>query len=178
MGSSAGITGRWSRRRWHSSVSRSVWSLSSSLARCSASHRRCCRSPIVTVTVWNNGNLDLADELVSPNFVAHIAGFPAGSSEVRGPEAVKGVVRTFRAALPDLRASIEDQVAEGDKVASLVRFSGTHEGELLGIPPTGRRVTVEIFVLQYFSGERVVAPRSVLDVAELMQQLGVGPNSD
>lgn len=132
----------------------------------------------MTVTVWNNGNLDLADELVSPNFVAHIAGFPAGSSEVRGPEAVKGVVRTFRAALPDLRASIEDQVAEGDKVASLVRFSGTHEGELLGIPPTGRRVTVEIFVLQYFSGERVVAPRSVLDVAELMQQLGVGPNSD
>lgn len=54
-----------------------------------------------------------------------------------------------------------------------MRFTGTHQGELMGIPPTGKRVTVDLCVVQYFSGDKIVAVRSLVDAAGLMKQLGI-----
>lgn len=131
------------------------------------------RSRQVFEELWNKGNLDFAAEIVTPDFVARNAGFNGGFGEIHGPEGVKGLVTMFRAAFPDLRATVDDQVAEGDKVANLVRFSGTHQGELMGIPPTGRQFAIDVFVVQYYSGNKIVAVRSVFDAAGLMRQLGI-----
>lgn len=64
------------------------------------------RSRQVFEELWNKGNLGFADEIVTPDFVAHIGGLNAGVTEVHGPEGVRGVVRMFRAAFPDLQATI------------------------------------------------------------------------
>ena len=83
--------------------------------------------------VFSQGNLDLVDELFSPNYVLHDPGIPGG--ELRGTEDFKQQwVGMFRTTFPDLQLSVEDQVAEGDKVVTRYTGRGTHQGELMGIP--------------------------------------------
>src|SRR5262249_7884137 len=84
------------------------------------------------------GNLALADELLVPNFVAHAPGFPP----LQGIEAYKQFLSMYLSALTDRRANVEDISAEGDRVAVRVTYEGIHTGALMGIPPTGKRVTV------------------------------------
>jgi predicted ester cyclase len=80
--------------------------------------------------IWDKGNLDLIDALFTTDFVRH---GPTGTEgEVRGPEGFKGLVSTYRSALPDLRVPIEDLVAEGDRVVARWTARGTHHGELMG----------------------------------------------
>src|SRR3712207_6800234 len=88
--------------------------------------------------VWNQGNLELADEI----FDRYRAHQPDGSVLERGPEDVKRFMGEFRRAFPDLRSTIEDQIAEGDKVVTRWTMRGTHRGEFRGIAPTGGRITV------------------------------------
>src|SRR4051812_30108538 len=88
--------------------------------------------------VWGGGNLQLVDQLASPNYAYRTP----TDGEVSGPEAIKGMVSTFRAALPDLTASIDQQVAEDDVVVTRGVARGTHRGELAGIAATGRAVTI------------------------------------
>jgi predicted ester cyclase len=64
-----------------------------------------------------------------------------------GPEGVKAVVSMFRSGMPYLRLVIDDMIAEGDKVATRYTIEGTHEGDLFGVPPTGRRVSIESFMV-------------------------------
>jgi steroid delta-isomerase-like uncharacterized protein len=90
--------------------------------------------------VWEEGKLGLVDELLAPDYVNHSPGMPG---QPEGPEGVKAIVSVFRAGMPDLRVVIEDMIAEGDKVVMRYRIEGTHEGELFGIPPTGRQVSIE-----------------------------------
>lgn len=123
--------------------------------------------------LWGKGNLDFAYEVVASDFVANIAGLP---EPVHGPEGVRQLVTMFRSALPDLRETIEDQVAEDDKVTNLIRFSGTHQGEMLSIAPTGQQVTVEVLVIQYFSEGKIVRVRGVLDALGMFQQIGAIPS--
>ena len=87
---------------------------------------------------FGKGNLTAVDELIADTFVDHspppnIAGNKAGT---------KQIVKLFRSAFPDLRLTVEDMIAEGDKVAVRIVTRGTHEGELMGIAPTGRTVTI------------------------------------
>ena len=82
--------------------------------------------------IWNQGTLDLADELVDPDYVDHD---PAMPEEVRGIEGFKQFVGMYRAGASDARVVVEDMVAEGDKVATRWRSMGTHDGDLFGIPP-------------------------------------------
>ena len=84
----------------------------------------------------NGGNLSVADDLVSAEFLNHEA--PPGRD--RGPESVRGLATMLRTAFPDLHFEIEALVAEGDTVAGRLTMSGTHEGPLMGTPPTGRSV--------------------------------------
>ena len=82
--------------------------------------------------VWEEGNIDLVDELLAPDYFNHA---PASPDQPTGPEGVKEVVSMFRSAKPDLKVVIEDMIAEGHKVIVRYTLEGTHEGELFGVPP-------------------------------------------
>jgi steroid delta-isomerase-like uncharacterized protein len=81
---------------------------------------------------WNKGNVDALDEMCAPNF--HLEG-------LGGVEAFKAVVTAFRTSFPDLNFTVEEIIAEGDKVAYRWTSRGTHQGEYEGIAPTGKTVT-------------------------------------
>ena len=117
------------------------------------------------------GNIDAIDELCSPEFVNHSA--PSGMPPNR--EGVKQVTAMFRQAFPDSYFTVEDMIAEGDKVATHKTFHGTHEGEFMGMPPTGRRVSMELIDIVRISEGRVVEHWSMGDNLGMMQQLGVIP---
>ncbi len=114
----------------------------------------------------------MVDELFASDYVLHDPGVPEG--ELRGPEAFKDQwVSMFRTAFPDLQITIEDQIAEGDKVASRYTSRGTHQGELMGIPATGKRVEVTGTIISRFAEGKIVEEWNNFDVMGMMQQLGV-----
>jgi len=119
--------------------------------------------------VWEEGNIGLVDELVGPDYVNHSPGMP---NQPQGPEGIKAIVNMFRAGMPDLRVVIEDVIAEGDKVMMRYRIEGTHEGELFGVPPTGRRVSIESITVERVSGRKIREHWRVTDTLDMMQQLG------
>ena len=121
--------------------------------------------------VMNRGNLRVLDELCAPNVVDHSMppGFPAGIA------GVKQMVTMYRSAFPDMRATIEDLIAEGDKVVARWSATGTHRGELMGIPATGKRVAVTGIGIDRFAGGKMVEHWEIYDQLSLMQQLGVVP---
>ena len=87
---------------------------------------------------WNEGNLDFIDKNFSSDFVGHGA-FPGQRTNRDG---VKSVISTIRNAIPDIHITIEDMLAEGDKVASRWVSKGTHKGDLMGAKPTGNKISV------------------------------------
>jgi len=120
---------------------------------------------------FNKGDLSVADELFAPNYVYH---GPIGM-EYKGPEGFKQMVTMFRNAFPDLHVTVEDMVAEGDKVVSRFTFTGTHKGELMGIAPTGKQVTIAGTVIVRWVGGKEVEAWGSEDLLGMMQQLGVVP---
>lgn len=120
--------------------------------------------------LWNKGNLDAADECFTSDFVRHNPGSP---EEVRGPDGFKQNVAAYRSSFPDWHVEIFDQVAEGDKVVTRYVTTGTHEGELAGIPPTGKRVEAAGVGIDYFSGGKIAESWEYYDVMGAMQQLGM-----
>ena len=121
--------------------------------------------------VQSGGNIDLIDEICSPEFVNHST--PPGISADR--EGIKILTAMFGGAFPNSYFTVEDMVAEGDKVVTRKTFHGTHGGELMGIPPTGRRVTMSLIDIVRISDGKVVEHWSVGDSLGMMQQLGVIP---
>ncbi len=122
--------------------------------------------------LFNRGNLDAAEEIAAPDFVLHDPNLP---EEVRGPEGLKQFVTLYRSAFPDIDFTIEKQVAEGDLVGTRWVARGTHQGELMGIAPTGNRVEVEAFTLHRFSGEKIAEDWAHYDALGMMRQLGIVP---
>jgi steroid delta-isomerase-like uncharacterized protein len=120
---------------------------------------------------FNKGNLDVADEVYASNFVSHES---AGPVE-RDPEYVKQFVGTYRGAFPDGHTTVEAVIAEGDKVAYRWTFRGTHRGELMGIPPTERQVTITGITLDRVSGGKIDEEWNNFDQLGMLQQLGVAP---
>ena len=119
----------------------------------------------------NEGNLSVADELVAPDFINHN---PArGATPDR--EGLKQYVTMLRSAFPDLHGTIEDQIAEGDKVVLRMTFRGTHRGKLMGIPPTGKELAVIAIGIFRFAGGKIVERWAITDELGMMQQLGVIP---
>ena len=114
------------------------------------------------------GNTDLIDEICSPEFVNHST--PPGLPPDR--EGIKIVTAMFRAAFPDSYFTVEDMLAEGDKVATRKTFHGIHEGEFMGIPPTGQRVSMGLIDIVRIVDGRVVEHWSMGDNLGMMQQLG------
>ena len=120
----------------------------------------------------SGGNVDVADEIYAPDFVGHD---PSSPEEIRGPEGVKQFASAFRSAFPDMQSTVEDQIAEGDKVVTRYTSSGTHQGELMGIPPTGNPVEMTGIYMSRISGGKLVEEWYNPDILGLMQQLGVIP---
>ena len=120
---------------------------------------------------FNKGDLSVANETIATNYVYH---GPMGM-EYKGPEGFKQVVTMFRTAFPDLHITVEDMVAEGDKVVSYYTMTGTHKGELMGIAPTDKKVKFSGIVIVRWVGSKEVEARGVGDMLSMMQQLGVVP---
>lgn len=122
---------------------------------------------------FNKGNLSAADQLIAEDYLVHGAG-----TEVRGREGMKGFVTAFRTAFPDYHCAIEDQIAEGDRVATRWTVRGTQSGELMGVPPTGKRVTLPGIVIDRLADGRLVETWHQADVLGMLQQLGVVPTPE
>jgi predicted SnoaL-like aldol condensation-catalyzing enzyme len=121
--------------------------------------------------VQSQGNVDAIYEFCSPEFVNHSA--PPGLPPDR--EGIKQLTALFRAAFPDSYFTVEDMLAEGDKVATRKTFHGTHQGEFMGILPTGRQVSTGLIDIVRIADGRVVEHWSMGDNLGMMQQLGVVP---
>jgi predicted ester cyclase len=119
--------------------------------------------------VFNKGNLEIIPELFSPSYEFHT---PL-AMEVKGPEGFKQMAAMLRTALPDLHCTIEDMFAEGDKVACRVTLTGTFKGEMMGITPTGKKLTIEAFLITHWADGKEVEAWDSLDTLSFYQQLGV-----
>jgi len=121
--------------------------------------------------VWSQGKLELVDALVDTNYVFHDPMAPG----VRGPEGLKQLVSMYRIGYPDLKFTIEDQLADGDKVVNRWSCAGTHQGELMGIPATGKYTTTSGISITRFEGGKAVEEWTRWDALGWLQQLGVIP---
>ncbi len=119
----------------------------------------------------NRGDLSHVEEIIAPDFLNHEA--PPGMD--RGPDSMRGLVMMLRTAFPDLHFTIEDLIAEGDRVAGRLTMSGTHRGPLMGMPPTGRTVKQDHMHIARFQDGKAVEHWGVRDDLGMMQQLGVIP---
>ena len=122
--------------------------------------------------LFNAQNLDVADEIVAQDHVAHdplLIGLPPG------PEADKHVVNLYHGAFPDAQITIEDQIAEGDRVVTRWTGRGTHQGELLGVPPSGNRVEIGGMTINRISGGKIAETWTNYDALGMMQQIGAVP---
>ena len=128
----------------------------------------------LTEELFGQGRLEVVDDVVTSDYIEHAPappGFPAG------PAGLKQFISGLRSAFPDLRYDVEDEVAQGGKVALRVRASGTHRGELFGIPPSGKRITwMEIHMSRLADG--MIAEHWVeSDQLGLLRQMGAIPAS-
>lgn len=121
--------------------------------------------------VITQGNIDAAAQFVWED-VVELVPLPGQGP---GLEGLKDILRAMRAGFPDLVFSIDEQISEGDKVASRFEWTGIHQGEFLGIPPTGRSVRVWGMVIDRLEQGRIKETRILMDTMGLMMQLGVIP---
>jgi steroid delta-isomerase-like uncharacterized protein len=120
---------------------------------------------------FNQGNLSAIDEICAPNYIYHD---PMGP--ILGPEGFKHFIMAYRTAFPDLHFTIEDEIAEGDRVVVRWRAHGTQLGELNGIPPTGQQSTVTgITIARAAANGKFEEAWTNLDTLGMLQQLGVIP---
>lgn len=120
--------------------------------------------------VWNEGNLDAIDEYLADAFVQHE---PTGH-DAHGPDGWRQqVAEPMHAAFPDLTETIEDIIAEGDTVVTRVTVRGTHEGEFMGLDPTGNEVEVDGIHIARIEDGKITERWVQADVMGMMEQLGV-----
>ena len=122
--------------------------------------------------VWNKRKLELINEIISPS---HALQAPNVAGSAVGPEAYKRQVLRFLEGYPDLHWTIEDTIAEEDKVVACWTISGTQKGEYLGIPATNKKVSVDGITVHHIANGKIMDSYSNWDALGMMQQLGVVP---
>lgn len=122
--------------------------------------------------IFNEGNLDAADRLFAADYIEHVPILPGLPPGVAG---LKVFATALRNAFPDLQYTVEDLIAEGDKVAVRASMRGTHKGEFMSIPPTGKQATWTEIHLCRFADGKVVEHWANGDQLGMLQQLGVVP---
>src|SRR5437867_12557901 len=115
--------------------------------------------------VWNTGDLDKANAVLAADFVDHAA--PPGFAT--GLEGAKQVFSMYRAAFPDLQIVVEDLVADGDRVVARWRSRGTHQGPLMGIPPTGKQVVTTGIDIHRIADGKIVEHWATFDQLGMLQ---------
>jgi steroid delta-isomerase-like uncharacterized protein len=118
---------------------------------------------------WRTGDADAFDEVVASDFIHHSPGLPPDL------EGMKQVLPMFRGAFPDMRLTEEDMIAEGDKVVDHVTVRGTHQGELMGIPPSGNQVEFMETHISRITDGKIVERWGQWDALGMMQQVGAVP---
>jgi predicted ester cyclase len=118
------------------------------------------------------GNWDVIDEFVSPNYIGHD---PAEPEPIRGPAGVKANIEKYLAGFPGGAITVDDQIAEGDKVATRWTGRGTHAGEIAGIAPTGKEVTVSGLTISKLENGMVAEEWITWDTLGMLIQLGAMP---
>ena len=116
----------------------------------------------------NTGNLALLDKYVAPGYVEHSEGF-------QGVEPFRQQITAFRAAFPDLHVTIDDLLIDGDRFASRTTVTGTHTGDLMGMPATGRRISVAAVDMGRIEDGQAKERWGGLDMYSMLTQLGVIP---
>ena len=124
--------------------------------------------------VWSNGDLDRLDDLVAPDVVHHD---PYDPHAADGLDGLKETIRLNRKAFPDMRITVEDQLAEGDKVTTRWTATMTHEGRLGSAAPTGRRATISGITIERFGDGKVVEAWRSMDTLGLLRGIGALPDA-
>jgi predicted ester cyclase len=119
----------------------------------------------------DHGNLDAVDEVWAPHHVFHMPG--SAPIDAAGH---KDLLRMYQAAFGDWRQEITDMVAEADRVVTIFTFLGSHIGELMGIPPTGKRVEVAAVTIDRFTDGQIVEEWTLFDGLSMMRQLDILPS--
>jgi steroid delta-isomerase-like uncharacterized protein len=120
---------------------------------------------------FNQGKLDVIEDLVAPTLVSH----DPLTGDTKGPDGTREVIEGYRSAFPDLKITIEDQLAERDLVATRWTAKGTHKGELLGIAPTGKESTVTGLTIDKIKDGKIVESWNNWDALGMLRQLGIVP---
>ena len=116
----------------------------------------------------SQGNFDALDEIVTPEYVLH-------PGEVRGADGLKEMVQGYRDALSGLKVTIDHQFTDGDFVATRYTVSGTHDGDLMGTPPSGKDVAFTGITVSRCDGGRIAEEWEITDVVGLLGQIGALP---
>jgi predicted ester cyclase len=122
--------------------------------------------------VWNQRQLGLIDEWVTPDFVGHWSMAPA---PVHGPAGFRAMAEELLAALPDAHFEIEDLIAADDKVVSRVRVTGTHQGRMQGFAPTGRPVAMEYIAIERYADGKCAEEWVYANELDVSRQIGALP---
>ncbi len=118
---------------------------------------------------FSQGNLAVIDELISPDHEEH------QPSMGPGPAGVKGAIAYLRSVFPDFTLTVEDMTTDGDKVWARLKARGTQRGPYMGMPPTGRRIEIDVIDICRFEGGKMVEHWGVPDRFALLEQLGLLP---
>lgn len=124
--------------------------------------------------VWNKGREAAIDEMLTPDAIGHGLSDADGKA-LRGPAGFKPFVQGFRSAFPDMKVTIEDTVAEGDRIVGHCTVSGTHTGDGLGFKPTGRKVLFKGVCIMRLQDGRIAEGWNYFDFLGFYQQLGALP---
>src|SRR5215217_632594 len=116
----------------------------------------------------SRGNFDAFESILTPDYILH----PEG---VRGPAGLAEMVSVYRSAISDLHVDVEHQFTDGDYVATRVTVRGTHDGELMGTPPTGREVAFSMLTISRCENGRIAEEWEIADTMALLQQVGAAP---
>jgi predicted ester cyclase len=118
------------------------------------------------------GNLDVIDKYVAPGYIGHD---PSEPDAIRGPEGFRAFVQKYLTGFPDGRIIVDDQILEGDSVATRWTGRGTHTGEIAGIAPTGKQVTISGLTISRLEGGMVIEDWTTWNTLGMLVQLGAVP---
>ncbi len=124
--------------------------------------------------LFNEGNLEVTDEIIAPNHISHDPSLP---DLPLGPEGAKQLVNLYRSAFPDVRLTIEDELADGDKVVTRWVGRGTHQGVLMGVAPTGEQVETTGISIWRIEEGKIVESWANYDTLGMLQQVGALPST-
>lgn len=121
----------------------------------------------------NQRNMMVLDDLLDERFITH-----GNRTDATGPEAFLQILKDFLAGFPDLHVTLHDVIEDGNTAAARGTWTGTHQGEFMGIPPTGRSVSVSYIDIWHSEGGMFTENWVQMDILGLMQQLGVAPTPE